>query len=90
MFPVSVPEGVARVQSGWSLYHKQLQRQGLVFARAVNWADRRTPANPDRAQVHTISVASLQSMTEALTKEAPADFDLEAKTSKEYSGLGNE
>eukprot|EP00170_Pyropia_yezoensis_P003160 contig_13285_g3167 len=66
------------------------KRQGLVLAKAVKWAIRRAPSKKDKAQVHAIRVATLQSITEALTKEAPADFDLEAETSKESPDPGNE
>lgn len=64
---------------------ERLQRQGVVFAKAVSWVDWRTPAKTDRAQVHAIRVATLHSIAEAVTKEAPADFDLGTETSKEFS-----
>ena len=69
---------------------EKLKRQGLVFAKAVNWADRRAPSKMDKAQVHAIRVATLQSITEALAREAPTDFDLETETSKDSSDPGNE
>eukprot|EP00170_Pyropia_yezoensis_P000412 contig_2263_g413 len=69
---------------------EMLKRQGLVLAKAVKRADRRTPTKADKAQVHAVHVATLQSITEALTKEAPTDIDVESETSKESSGSGNE
>eukprot|EP00170_Pyropia_yezoensis_P002179 contig_9173_g2183 len=69
---------------------EKLKRQGLVFAKAVSWADRRAPSNTDKAQVHAIRVATLQSITEALTKNASTDFDLETETSTESSGSVHE
>eukprot|EP00170_Pyropia_yezoensis_P000216 contig_1425_g217 len=67
---------------------EKLNRQGLVFAKAVNCADRQAPTKTDKAQVHAVRVATLQSITEALTKKARTDFDLATETSKESLGSG--
>eukprot|EP00170_Pyropia_yezoensis_P000529 contig_2672_g530 len=69
---------------------EKLKRQRLVFAKTVNWGDRQAPTMSNKAQVHAVRVAMLQSITEALTKEAPTDIDLATETSKRSSGSGNE
>lgn len=61
-----------------------------MFAKAVHLADGRAPSKNNQAQVHAVLVATLQSTTEALTKEAPEDFELEAESPDEPSRSGNE
>lgn len=67
-----------------------MKRQDLLFAKAVNWADRRAPANNNQAQVHALRVDTLQSITEALDKKAPTGLDREDESYDEPSASGNE
>lgn len=68
---------------------EKLRRQGLVFAKAVGWADRQSAGRGNQV-VHATRVATLQSITEALSKDAPGEFDLEPEVAEESTGSGNE
>lgn len=70
-------------------HQKRLRRQGLVFAKAVGWAERQSTGRGNQV-VHTARVATLQSITEALSKNAPAEFDLEPDEAEEPAESGNE
>lgn len=68
---------------------EKLRQQGLVFAKAVGWADRQSTGRGNQV-VHATRVAILQSITEALSKDAPGEFDLEPDVTEEPAGSGNE
>jgi len=75
----------------------KLSRQGILFAKAVRWADRQakgaSPGRRDPKSVHNLPVAILKSIQENLYKESTEDWDShpeEETTTTGTSGSGNE
>jgi len=75
----------------------KLARQGIQFAKAVRWADRKakgaSPRRRDPKTVHKLRVSILQSIQENLYKECPEDRDShpeEETTTTGTSVSGNE